>query len=240
MGLQPDEPVDDVHAGLLELARPDDVGLLVEPRLDLDEREHLLARLGGVDQRLDDRAVARGAVQRLLDGEHVGVGGRLLEERLHARRERLVRVVHAARRAWRIAAKMSARPFGSARLQLHAPSSARASGSAARAGRSWRGRTARRGRAAPGRRYTSCSVMSSSLHQQAEGHVVHVVGDLETDRRAEPAAQQLLLERLDEVLGLVLLDLDVLVAGDAERVVLEDLHAGEEVAEVVGDEVLER
>ena len=49
-----------------------------------------------------------------------------------------------------------------------------------------------------------------------------------------------LLERLDEVLGLVLLDLDVLVAGDAEHVVLEDLHAGEQVAEVVGDEVLER
>ena len=46
-------------------------------------------------------------------------------------------------------------------------------------------------------------------HQQAERHVVHVVGDLEADGRTEPAAQQLLLERLDEVLGLVLLDLDV-------------------------------
>ena len=77
-------------------------------------------------------------------------------------------------------------------------------------------------------------------HEQAERDVVHVVGDLEPDGRAEPAAQQLLLERLDEVLGLVLLDLDVLVARDAEHVVLEDLHAGEEVAEVVGDEVLER
>jgi hypothetical protein len=58
--------------------------------------------------------------------------------------------------------------------------------------------------------------------------------------RAEPTAQQLLLERLDEVLGLVLLDLDVLVARHAEDVVLDDLHAGEEVLEVVGDEVLER
>ena len=78
------------------------------------------------------------------------------------------------------------------------------------------------------------------LHEQAERDVVHVVGDLEPDRRAEAAAQQLLLERLDEVLGLVLVDLDVLVAGDAELVVLEDLHAREQVAEVVGDEVLER
>ena len=44
VGLEPDEAVDDVHARLLELARPDDVGRLVEARLDLDEREHLLAR----------------------------------------------------------------------------------------------------------------------------------------------------------------------------------------------------
>ena len=52
MGLQPDQAVDDVHAGLLELARPGDVRGLVEPGLDLDEGEHLLAGLGGVDERL--------------------------------------------------------------------------------------------------------------------------------------------------------------------------------------------
>ena len=40
---------------------------------------------------------------------------------------------------------------------------------------------------------------------------------------------QLLLERLEQVLGVVLLDLEVLVAGDAERVVLQDLHAGEQL-----------
>ena len=94
MGLQPDQAVDDVHAGLLELARPHDVRGLVEARLHLDEREHLLARLGRVDERLHDGAVAGGAVQRLLDGQHVRVLRGLLEERLHARGERLVRVVH--------------------------------------------------------------------------------------------------------------------------------------------------
>ena len=88
--------------------------LLVEARLDLDEGEHLLAGLGRVDQRLDDRAVAAGAVERLLDGEHVRVGGGLLEERLHARRERLVRVVqqHVLPA---IDAKMSGTSFGSRR-----------------------------------------------------------------------------------------------------------------------------
>ena len=51
---------------------------------------------------------------------------------------------------------------------------------------------------------------------------------------------QLLLQRLEEVLGVVLLDLEVLVAGDPEGVVLEHLHAGEQLVEVRGDDVLER
>ena len=93
VGLEPDQAVDDVAAGLLELAGPADVGLLVEARLDLDEHQHLLAGLGGVDERVDDRGVAGGAVERLLDRQHVRVGGGLLDEPLHARGERVVRVV---------------------------------------------------------------------------------------------------------------------------------------------------
>ena len=51
--------------------------------------------------------VAAGAVERLLDGEHVGVGGGLLEERLHARWRTSRRGGAAGRRAPRIAAKTS-------------------------------------------------------------------------------------------------------------------------------------
>ena len=94
VGLEADQAVDHVHTGLFELARPDDVVGLVESRLDLDECEDLLAGLGRVDERLDDRAVARCAVQGLLDREDVRVLRGLLEEGLHARREGLVRVVH--------------------------------------------------------------------------------------------------------------------------------------------------
>ena len=83
VGLQPDEAVDDVHPRLLQHPRPGDVRRLVEARGELDERHHLLARLGGGDERADDRAVrARGAVEGLLDGEDVGVARRLLDERL--------------------------------------------------------------------------------------------------------------------------------------------------------------
>ena len=52
--LEPDQAVDDVRAGLLELAGPVDVRLLVEAGLDLDEDDDLLALLGGADQVVDD------------------------------------------------------------------------------------------------------------------------------------------------------------------------------------------
>ena len=58
--LEPDEPVHHMAARLLQLAGPADVGHLVEARLDFHEHHHLLARLGRVDERVDDRGVARG------------------------------------------------------------------------------------------------------------------------------------------------------------------------------------
>ncbi|CAB4922068.1 unannotated protein [freshwater metagenome] len=53
--LQPDKAVDDVNPGLLELAAPVDVVLLIESRFDLDNREDLLAVLGRIDEGIDDR-----------------------------------------------------------------------------------------------------------------------------------------------------------------------------------------
>ena len=85
--LQADEAVHHVHARFFEHAGPFDVGLFVEARLQLDERDDLLALLGGLDQRAHDRALGPGgAVDRLLDREHVRVGGRLLDELLDRRR----------------------------------------------------------------------------------------------------------------------------------------------------------
>ena len=81
-------------AGSLQLACPDDVGLLVEAGLDLDQHHDLLAPLGGPDERLDDRRVTRRPVEGLLDRQHVGVVGGLGDEPLDRGGERLVRVVH--------------------------------------------------------------------------------------------------------------------------------------------------
>ena len=56
---------------------------------------------------------------------------------------------------------------------------------------------------------------------------------------AEAPAHQFALERLQQVLVAVLLDLEVGVAGDPEDVVLDDLHAREQHRQVRGDEFLE-
>src|SRR5206468_5402521 len=48
--LQADQAVHHVRARLLELARPDDVRLLVEAGLDLDQHYDLLALLGRADE----------------------------------------------------------------------------------------------------------------------------------------------------------------------------------------------
>ena len=65
-------------------------------------------------------------------------------------------------------------------------------------------------------------------------------GDLQADGGAEAAAQQLGFHRGEEVFGVVLFDFQVLVAGEAERVVFEHLHAGEQVVEVGADDVFHR
>ena len=64
--------------------------------------------------------------------------------------------------------------------------------------------------------------------------------DLEADRPPEAPAGELGLDRLEEVSPLVLLDLEVGVAGHPEGVVADDLHAREQLAEVGGDDELER
>ena len=74
VGLQPDEAVHDVRAGLFQHPGPLDVGLLLEAGFELDERDHLLAGFGGLRQRRDDAGfVAAGSVERLLDREHVRI-----------------------------------------------------------------------------------------------------------------------------------------------------------------------
>ena len=79
--------------------------------------------------------------------------------------------------------------------------------------------------------------------EQARERVAQALGavraDLDAHDLAEAPAAQLVLDGLQQVGGVVG-DLEVGVAGDAEDVVVGDLHAREQRVEVVRDHVLER
>ena len=83
VSLQLDETEHHLRAGALEIAGPTNVGLLVETRLQLDQRGDRLARFGRFDQRANDRTVGRSAIERLLDRHDVGIARRLDEELHH-------------------------------------------------------------------------------------------------------------------------------------------------------------
>ena len=78
---------------MLELTRPGDVGLFVEARLDLDDRQHLLAGLCCIDQGVHDGGVTAGAIEGLLDGQDLRVRCCLLDKCLNRCREGVVRVL---------------------------------------------------------------------------------------------------------------------------------------------------
>ena len=78
--LQIDWTIEDVDPLALERSGEGDVVLLVELRLQLDDRRDLLAVLSGLDQRFDDGGVLVDAVQGDLDGQDVRVGRCLLSQ----------------------------------------------------------------------------------------------------------------------------------------------------------------
>ncbi len=213
--------------------------MLVEAGLDLDQDEDLLAGLGGVDERVDYRGVAGGAVQGLLDGEDVRVSRRLLQERLHRGGEAVVRVVQE-----HVPGAQCREDVGRGRrldlgevavgagdelrvLQLRPVEAvdAEEAGEVERAGQ---------------RVHLGLGDLQLA-HQQVQHLAVDGLLDLQAHRRPEAAPHEFLLQGLEEVLGVVLLDLQVLVAGDPEGVVLQDLHAREQLFQVVGgrDDVLD-
>ncbi len=99
VGLQAEQSIDHVHVGLFESSCPTDVGLFIASSFQLDERHDLLASFSGANQGPHHRArrpgiavgrgrgIARRPVQRLLDGEDVGVARGVVDEGLDRRGE---------------------------------------------------------------------------------------------------------------------------------------------------------
>ena len=80
MGLELDEAEHHLDPCPLQVARPLDVGLLVETGLELDQRGHGLAGLRGLGESADDGRLLGCPVERLLDRENVRVARRLTQE----------------------------------------------------------------------------------------------------------------------------------------------------------------
>ena len=87
-----DHAVDHVRAGVLQFFRQVDVGLFVEARAQFDHHRDFLAVARRLEQGVHHAGLGAGAVQRLFDGQHVGIARRLAQEFDH-RRERIERVM---------------------------------------------------------------------------------------------------------------------------------------------------
>ena len=241
VGLQRGDAVDDVDARLLELLRPAGCSRCSSKRaFSSTMQTACLPRSAAVDQRRDERRVGAGPVDGLLDREHVRVGDGLLDEALDRGRERVVGMVDE---------DVALADRGEARRRPCRPRRACSRG----------GVTGECG----GSRSSSWPESADDVPEVAEVEqaldLVDLVArrcpsaatscsrsrgsmlglDLEPDDLAEAAAAQLLLDRLQQVVGLVG-DVVVGVAGDPEERVVDDLHAREQRAEVGGDQVVER
>ena len=237
MGLEADDAVHDVDAHFFERTGPADVGLFVEPGFQLDDGGDLLAVLGRLDEGLDDRAVEAGPVQRLLDAEHRRVVGRLRHEGLDRRGERVVGVVdqHVA-------------------LSEHGEELVRIVRGRGETGRRHRGPglgvevgAVERVHAPQPAQVERCADAEDAVAadfelggEEVDELVAHAGLDLEAQRLAEAAPAELHFDRDEEVVGLVLFERQVGVAGDPEGVVVADGHAREERVEVGRDDLLER
>ena len=79
VGLEAEDAVEDLDAGVFEVARPADVGGFVEAGHEFNDDSHVLV-LRGIDERLEDGRVVAGAIQSLLDGEDARIGGARLDK----------------------------------------------------------------------------------------------------------------------------------------------------------------
>ena len=92
VGLQSDQPVNDMATGFLQAAGPLDIVLLVEPGHDFDHNRNLFAVFRRLRQGADQRGVAADTVQGLFDRQHLRVFSRSPDKVKH-RQKRFVRVV---------------------------------------------------------------------------------------------------------------------------------------------------
>ncbi|MGC4113208.1 MAG: hypothetical protein QM765_00720 [Myxococcales bacterium] len=202
--------------------------------LSLDEHGHLLAGERRPLQRRDDRRVGAGAVQRLLDGQHVRVVGGGLDE-LHHRPEGLVGQVDDDVLLADGVPQRRRAVEGRDRLRLEGLV-VQALAVQARGELHERLEVER-----PVDLVEVADRVEPQLLAQPAGHLRRGVGlELQAQRVALLASPQHVLHRLEQVADLLVVHGEVGVARDAEEGGLLDLVAREEALQVVPDDVLDQ
>ena len=220
--LQADDSVDDVHAGLLELAGPLDVVGLVEAGLELDQGGDLLAVLRGLHEGVDDRGVAAGAIQRLFDGENAGIAGGLLHEG-HDRIEGIVGVVEED--VALVEGGEDVLPGEGNRARVRGEGRILQGGSVDEIVDAHQAQQIQR----PVDTENVLAGQAEVVGEAVEGELVHAILDFQAHGGAAAQVAQLVLDALEEIFGLLLVDVEVAVAGDAEGEGAVDTVAGEEL-----------
>ena len=234
--LQADEAEDDVDARLLQLAGPEDVPLLVQPGLQLDDRRHLLAVVGRPLQgagRSASRELVRYSVC-LMASTRSSAAAASMNSTTGA--ERLVRVVdqdvagpdgrpdagRGREVGDRLRDELRVAQVRVARQAVHLEQPGQVEQARAR-----------------GTRRPPCPVPAPTVRNCSSSSWASASI---SSRTAAPAAAlaDRLLDRLEQVLDLVVLDLVLAVPRDPEHGGVVDGHAGEQVPQVQPDDRLQR
>ncbi len=232
MGFESDHAVEDLDAGIFHVARPADVGGLVEAGHEFDDEGGFLGGRGLSERQANGRVVA-GAVEGLLHGQDGGVFGALLDEV----DDRVVGVVGVmeqdvvltklvedvgglAAEVERFGGEGGELEVGAAHVAVEEHETREVDGA-----------------------FAAQDLVLFQLKVDAEALDDLGIGggfDFQADGVALAAIVELDADGFQQGAGLFLLEVEVGVAGDAEGGVAQDLVAAVHAAEVLGDEVLEQ
>lgn len=231
MRLSPRPSVHHVCAGPLERLAPPDVALLVEARLDLHQTHHRLARLCRPDQSRNDQGVAARSVDRLLDGDHVGIVRGPVDELGDARSKVVERVVHQQVAFTDDGEHVGVLTGAQTGVDTRLPRRAGQPG----------GSTVDdvpQGGEVHERRYAHHAVEGRPQMRAQDAHRVAIGRrlDLQADHVAEPPRAHLCLHGAEQIVRLVR-DVEVGIPCDAKQHAGGDVHAGEHAAQFARDEL---
>ncbi len=233
MGLASQHAVGDMDAGRFELTGEGDILFFVESGAEFDQAGNLLAFLGGADERIDKGRVSAGAVEGEFDCQHIGIGRSCFDETLDGIGEGFIGMVDE---------DILLADFGED-VGFGVGQCARADGFPERFFELWA--------------VDPCDLVEIDACQRAGADEVVVLGDfelgeeevedprrwvgrgLDTYSVSEPAHAELFFDMLKQVFDIFVIELDRCAADEPKWKNLDDAHPGEEVVEVVDDDLIE-